>query len=482
MGARFGWEYIEGLRDDREVWLGGERITDVTAHAAFAGSVAGMAGFFDWQHRFADDCLMPNPNSGEPMGVSHLIPRSRDDLDRRHHCFNRLAQYSMGMLGRTPDYVNVTFAGFAGRADVISQNGNEEGGENLVRYQRMIAQRDLSLTHAIVHPVVDKALSDVDGVNGEIALRKVGETANGIIVRGARILATLGPFADEVAVYPGHPIDRDARDYALAFSIPAATPGLRMLCRDHYQAGDSAFDRPFSSRFDEQDAFLIFDDVEVPRDRIFINGSTDVYNRLMTAGWVANVMQQTSIRARVKLEFAYDLCAQMARALNDDRDETQRLLGEVWSYAELTRAAIRGAEAGAREYGAGTWFCDDRPFHALRPTMPGWMTRVTDIIKTIGGHNLLATPSRADLRNETLGPLVNTYMPGANDMSAAERSALFRLAWDFAGSALGSRTELYERYYLASAPRMYRTAHTLAQRQHEWTAVRDFLSETKDEA
>ena len=482
MGARTGSEYIDGLRDDREVWLGGERITDVTTHAAFAGSVAGMAGFFDWQHRFADDCLAPNPESGEPMGVSHLIPRSRTDLDRRHQCFDRLAQYSMGMLGRTPDYVNATFAGFAGRADVVSDNGNEEGADNLLRYQRMIAQRDLSLTHAIVHPVVDKTLSDVDGLNGELALRKVEETANGIVVRGARILATLGPFADDVAVYPGHPIDSEATEYAIAFSIPAATPGLRMLCRDHYATGDSAFDRPFSSRFDEQDVFLIFDDVEVPRDRIFISGDTTVYNRLMTAGWVANVMQQTSIRARVKLEFAYDLCAQLAHTLNDNRDETRRLLGEVWSYAELTRATICAAEAGAHEYGAGTWFCDDGPFHALRPTMPGWMTRVNDIIKTIGGHNLIATPARADLANPMLGPLLDAYMPGANDVSAERRAALFRLAWDFAGSALGSRTELYERYYLASAPRMYATAHAVAQREHQWTAVRDFLSQIEEEA
>ncbi len=190
MAARTASEYIDGLRDDREVWLGGERIADVTTHPAFAGSITGAAGYFDWQHRFSDECLVPNPDGGEPMSVSHLIPRSRDDLDRRHQCFDRIAQYSMGMLGRTPDYVNATFAGFAGRADVVSENGNDEGADNLLRYQRMIAQRDLSLTHAIVHPVVDKSLSDVAGLNGELALRRVAETANGIVVRGARILAT----------------------------------------------------------------------------------------------------------------------------------------------------------------------------------------------------------------------------------------------------------------------------------------------------
>ena len=112
----------------------------------------------------------------------------------RHEGLKQTARYSVGMLGRTPDYLNVTFAGFAGQPSLWRIAGNEQGHENLVAFQREIAERDLSLTHTIVHPVVDKRVRDYEGINGELALRKVDETTDAIIVDGARILATLRPI------------------------------------------------------------------------------------------------------------------------------------------------------------------------------------------------------------------------------------------------------------------------------------------------
>ena len=373
MTARTGTEYIDGLRDQREVWLGGERVSDVTGYPAFAGSLRGMAGFFDWQHDHADECIIDDPDSGHVIGISHLIPRSAEDLQRRHRGLERLARYSVGMLGRTPDYVNLTFAGFAGRPSLWRANRNDEGAQNLVDFHHEIAEKDLALTHTIVHPQADGRVAPYEGVNREIALKKVGETSTGIVVRGARILATLGPFADELAVYPGQPIPKDADDMALVFSLPVSTPCLKIICRDHYGVDAELFDQPFSARFDEQDAFVIFDDVEVPRHRVFLDGDPATYNAVMSNGWTGNIMQQTCLRAMVKLEFAYELCTRLATVTGQDRrPDVMQLLGEIWSYAELTRAAIRAAEADACDFGDGAWFCDERPFRAfVRPCRAG---------------------------------------------------------------------------------------------------------------
>ncbi len=476
MAARTGAEYVGGLRaDGREVWIGGEQVPDVTEHSGFRGSLQGISGFFDWQHLHSEDCIVADPISKQPTGISHLIPRSPDDLHRRHCGLERLARYSVGMLGRTPDYVNLTFAGFAGQPSAWSANGNAQGAEKLAAFQRHVAKRDLALTHTIIHPTVDGRIAPYDGVNGEVALRKVDETSQGIIVRGARILATLGPFADELAVYPGQPIPKDRHDVALVFSIPLSTPGLKILCRDHYGLEADPFDKPFSSRFDEQDAFVVFDNVEIPRHRIFLDGDPEIYNAVMARGWIGNVMQQTCIRAMVKLEFAYELCCRMAETIGQSRrPDVMQMLGEIWSYAELTRAAIRAAEADAHEFGDGTWFCNEAPFRALRPTLPGWMARVNEIIKLIASHNLLATPSKSELGHPDLRPLLNSYLPGTGGVDPEQRSRLFRTAWDFAGSALGARTELYERYYLASAARAFTLAHVAAQRDQEWSQVPAF--------
>ncbi len=339
MGARTGHDYITGLKDDRTVWLDGRRV-DVVDEPRFAGSLRGMAEYFDYQHDHADDCLVQDDETGEMINASHIIPLDDDAMRRRHRALDRLARYSIGMLGRTPDYVNVTVAGFVAQRSLFEKNGDTRAGAALAAFQRDVALRDLSLTHTIINPVIDKAVNDVEGINAELTPRIVRRTDDGIVVSGSKILGTLGPFADENFVYPAHPLPKDADPaYALCFSVPVGAKGLHTVCRDHYTVDGTRADHPFSSRFDEQDAFLIFDEVEVPWERVFIAGDLDVYGNVMKHGWAANIIQQTAIRAAVKLEFAYDLAFKMVEVQNmGARAEATQLLGELVTYADMTRA------------------------------------------------------------------------------------------------------------------------------------------------
>jgi len=459
------------LHDDREVWLDGERVVDVTAEPRLQGAAATLAGYFDLQHDHPDVLLTDDEESGETVAITHVVPRSLDDLVRRRRALESIALFTLGWLGRSPDYLNVTMAGFAGREDVWSGGGNEQGAKRLVEFQREAMLSDWSMTHAIVNPTIDKRQREVDAGDGKIALHKVGESAEGLVVRGARALATLSPFADEMVVYPGQPLPRDADRYALSFSVPMATPGLKFLCRESFASRGDPSDHPFSSRFDEQDAVVVFDDVVVPWDRVFLDGATDVYNRAMTSGWVANIMQQTTVRAHVKLRFAWELATKMAEAIGSDGPQVNEMLGELWSYVELTRSVIEAAEHGAYEYGNGVWFCDDRPFRAIRPTMPRWFPRANEIIKLVGAHSLLATPTAAEQANPQLAPYIERYYAGADDMSAAERIAIFRTAWDFTSSSLAGRGDLYERFYLASSSRMYQVAQQGAVRDTDFSLI-----------
>jgi 4-hydroxyphenylacetate 3-monooxygenase oxygenase component len=480
MSARTGAQFLAGLRKPREIWVGGDKVDDVVAHPAFAGAAGTLAQIFDLQHEARDVCLMPDPESGEPINVSHSIPRSRADLERRHGCLQRIAEFTVGLMGRTPDYMNVTFAGFAGRADEWAVNGNERGAANLVDYQKLLRRNDISLTHTIVQPTIDKASGDAPAPGNDVALHKVADTAHGVVVRGARILATLAPFADELAVYPAHPLPEGSDAYALSFCIPMGTPGLKFLCRDSCSTERNVFDHPLSSRFDEQDAFVIFDNVEIPRDRLFIDANRDVYNSVMNTGWYPNVMQQTMIRAQTKLEFAYGLATRMTRAINDVSAATKQMLGEIWTYAEFARAAVRSAEAEAFEYGNGVWFPHGGPLAALRATLPTWFPRVGEIITLIGSHNLLATPTQAQFADPNVRGLVDHYLRGAGDTCAEERARIFRLAWDFVGSHLAGRNELYERFYLASGARNYQIADAIAPKERALRLVDAILGKSRE--
>jgi len=474
--VRDGLQYVAGLKDDRNVWLDG-RSVDVTTDPVLSGSVKGMAGYFDWQLKHADDCLVENEAVGQLTNASLLIPRKPEDLAARSKAFDKLARYSFGMLGRTPDYVNVTLSGFAARHDVFDRDGKTTHGDRITAFHREVATKDLSLTHAIVNPNIDKSLNDISGVNGRLAVHVIRRTKDSVIVRGSKMLATLAPFADEMFVYPSSPLPVDTPpEYAIAFSIPMNTKGLIVLCRDHTGVDAPIQDRPFSSRFDEQDSVVFFDDVEIPLDRLFVDGDVEVYNAIPKSGWMSNILQQTCTRAAVKLEFAYDLCLEMARICNSDkRPEVQAMLGELRTYANLTRAAIRAGEIDAHDHGNGAFFLRQSHVRGIKNMMPSWMVRTNEIIVSIGSHNLLCTPTQADFANPAMAPLLEEMLVGAKDYDARYRAQIFRTAWDFAGSALGARVELYERFYLTSQVSNFKLEATLARFERKENLVVNML-------
>lgn len=478
VAARTGQQFLEGLaRQRREIWLNGELITNPLEHPLLAGAAHSLARIFDLQHEHADEMLVPSPDDGRLVNVTHIIPRSREDLTRRRKAIELIASASAGIMGRTPDYLNVTFACFAGRADVWARRGNERGAANIVAYQKYIRDHDLCLTHALINPQVDRSRPEAEQGGGEVSLHKVGETKDAIIVRGARMLATLAPFADELAIYPGSDLRPEDRRYALAFSIPVGTPGLRFICRDSFTKPREPFDYPLSSRFDEMDAVVIFDDVEVPKERLFLDGDTVGYTEVITdTGWRGHIMHQAFTRAYVKLSFAFGLGHLMAHTTGVIRFEhIQEKLGEIWTMVELTRAAILAAEAGAREDAGGVWCPDERPFVALRAVMPKWMARANELLQLIGGGGFMCTPSRADLRGPRQGDIAKYYQAAHAD--AERRIRLFRLAWDFVGSDLGGRGELYERFYLSDPWRMTVLAYHLADKALPTSLVEQFLRE-----
>ena len=478
-GARTGAQFLDGLgQGGREIWLRGEKITHPLDHPELREAALSLARVFDLQHEHADEMLAPSPADGGSMvNVTHLIPRSREDLERRRRAFELVAALSGGVMGRTPDYLNVTFACFAGRSDVWARRGNEQLADNLVAYQGLMRDRDLSTTHALMNPQVDRNRPEAEQAMGQVALHKVGETADAIVLRGARMLATLAPFADELLVYPGSDIRPQDGRYALSFAIPIATPGLRFICRDSYSRQRDPFDYPLSSRFDEMDAVVIFDDVEIPKERVFLDGDTVGYSEVITdTGWRGHIMHQAFTRAYVKLSFALGLGHLIANATGVVRfDHIQEKLGQMWAMSELARSAIVAAEAGASMDEGGVFYPDDRPFIALRGEMPKWLPRCNELIQLIGGGGFMATPSKADFE----GPLreqIDLYFQSAG-ADAERRVKLFRLAWDFLGSELGGRGELYERFYLSDSWRMTALAYTIADKSFPESLVEQFLAE-----
>ena len=287
-------------------------------------------------------------------------------------------------------------------------------------------------------------------------MHKVGETRAGIVVRGARILATLAPFADEIAVYPAHPLPSGAEAYALAFSIPVDTPGLLFLCRDSAATpGAHVFDRPLSTRFDEQDAFVIFDDVEIPRERLFLDGRIDLYNTRHHDRPARQHDEPDHASARSPSSSSpTGSPRRMAEAIGDASPATQEMLGELLDYVEVTRSAVLlSAEHGRRRGRGGV--VPRRPAPRAHAVAPGDVVSAGE--RDHHAHRQPQSPGHAEPPASSTTACsvrcIDEFLHGAKGVDAEERAALFRLAWDFVGSSLAGRNVLYERFYLTSAAR-----------------------------
>src|SRR4029079_11758736 len=190
-------QYIEGLRaQPREVWLGGERVKDVTTHPGLARGVQAIAALSDRQHEAAlrETMTYVSPTSGERVGLSFTVPRTREELERRREMRLTWARAACGRMGRSPDFMNVTYAAWAAAAGYFAQ-GRPEFGDNVRRYYEHIREHDLTLTHSLINLQRSRTITGVFNLEAGTALAVVRETDAGIVVRGSRGPAPPGRVA-----------------------------------------------------------------------------------------------------------------------------------------------------------------------------------------------------------------------------------------------------------------------------------------------
>jgi anthranilate 3-monooxygenase (FAD)/4-hydroxyphenylacetate 3-monooxygenase len=459
MAIRTGANYIAGIkRRPREVWLRGERVEDVTTHPAFEAPLRQIARLYDMQHdaKLATDLTYASPTSGNPVGTAFMVPRTLDDLQKRHRAFRIWAEATLGLMGRSPDFLNTTLMAFMEAKDVFARKG-QQYADNVVNYYEYIRENDLFLTHALVTPQTDRSKASSEQADPFLHLGVVKETDDGLIVRGARMLATLGPIADEVLVYnlPGLK-SPDDDPYAMVFALPLDTPGIKQISREPFdEGGRSSFDHPLAANFEEPDTLIIFDDVVVPWQRVFAHGDSEHANRIYPD---TNVRQhtahQTGVRGVVKMQFAVGLAMAIAEAVGANRFlHVQEKLGECLNYVELIEAAILRAEIEYEETDWGTVRAKFRPLQTTRTTLSRFYPRIIEVLQTLGAGGLLMMPSGADFDSE-IGEIVDKYYTGAGGLASVDRVRLFKLAWDLCGDAFGQRQLQYERYYAGDPVRL----------------------------
>ncbi|SDR34332.1 4-hydroxyphenylacetate 3-monooxygenase/anthranilate 3-monooxygenase (FAD) / 4-hydroxyphenylacetate 3-monooxygenase [Rhizobiales bacterium GAS113] len=440
-GALDGKRFLESLDDGRSVWLNGERIDKVATHPLFRAQALEMARIYDLQHQEGTREAMTfvNPN-GVRVSCSYLEPRDAEGLMKRRRNAEIWAAESFGMMGRYPDFCASVAVGFKDCGDELAKL-DPMFAQNAAWHHQYAAENDLCLGHGLHDPNMDKTLRPEQ--DPDRCLRIVKERDDGIVVRGARFV-TLGPFSHEMQIAPTFMLNEREADHALWFAVPSNAPRLKMICREAF-SNRSRFEHPASSRFDEQDTLVIFDDVFVPWERVFLARRPAEANRLFRSRVMVWAVFAAAVQLLARLELLIGTGYLLARTGGmDDRPHVQQELGELITYKRIFADILRAAEID----------------HQVTPNgllAPGNIThqrafigmiseRIIDIMEHIGTSSLIFNPSEKDFAVPELRPLLDLYGRGRG-VDALTRTKLCKLAWDLTGDAFGGRQQLYERLH-----------------------------------
>ena len=446
-----GEEYLESLRDGRSVYIDGERVKDVTQHPAFRNSARSIARLYDAMHDPEQrDVLLGVDRHGIETHKFFMPSYSAEELMAAREAIAAWARLSYGFMGRSPDYKASFMATLGAAPDFYSPF--EATAE---AWYRRYAEQALFLNHILINPPIDRN-REVHEVE-DVYLHAVEERDDGIVVRGAKMLATGSALthATFVAQNTATHLERGkAEDYALVFIAPMDTPGMKLISRRSYElTAESPWDNPLSSRFDENDAFVIFDDAFIPWENVLVYRDLEKATGFYAAsGFMPRYTLQSGTRLAVKFDF---ICGVISRALEANGTAgfrgVQAQLGELIGWGSLMWA-LTAALASDPEEGPGGMAIPRLEF-AVLVRLFGAMAwpKVQEVVgQVLGGSPLVIPSSYRDLQSDELRPLIDRYYRGSTG-SAHDRIKLFKVLWDAVGSEFGSRHTLYERNYGGSA-------------------------------
>jgi len=452
--TRTGDDYIRGLDDGRTVFVNGERVANVATHPAFRGAVRSTARVYDLAHDSDDGVMTYTSSAAEPVNISFLIPRSKDDLTRRRIGLQRLSESTFGLMGRSPDHVASFLAGFAGNIELFARAG-KEFGENVHRFYEWARDNDQYLTYVIAPPQIDRSKPAHQQSDPHLYAGVKEERDDGIVLAGAQMLGTGTAISDWVLFSNIVPLGPGDENYAVTAVIPLSAPGLRIHSRRSYaQAANSEFDYPLSTRFDEGDSLVVFDDAFVPWENVFVYRDLDIV-RDQWWNTAAHVLgnNQAQIRLWTKLEFLLGLARSVAEMNGVMIPPIQAVLGEMAAHVTLLQGLVVAQEQNAFIDEHGVAWPGPAEVHACSTLQVEFYPKLLGMVRELCGGGLIQLPSsREDFANPEIAGDLDRYVqsPGT---SAVERVKLMKLVWDIVGSEFAGRHHQYELFY-AGAPHL----------------------------
>src|SRR6516165_11174574 len=448
---RTGAEYLRSLNDGRRVFVDGEQVKDVTTHPAFRGAARSIANLYDIAAapELRERMTFPSPKTGAPVWRAWQIPRTHADLRARRLFSETWAEATLGLMGRSPDHVAAFFAGYASTPQLFATAG-QKFADNVVAFYEFMRDNHIYCSYAIVPPQIDRSKPAHKQSDPTLYAGVVKERDDGIIISGAQQLATAGAIADLIHLSCIHPLQPGDENYANCLVVPVNAPGLKLYPRRPFAMGaTNAFDYPLSSRFDETDSYVVFDNVFVPWERVFIYRNIEISR----GQWWKTPSHlygnhQAQVRYVTKLRFMIGIAQRMNEMTgNAANPAVQIMMGELAALVSVYETMLLAHETTATIDADGVLWPSRTALYSAMALQSELNGRMLEIIRELAGSAMITLPSSLrDFESRETASDVERYMrSGSADAKA--RVALMRLAWDFIGSEFGSRHQQYEKFY-----------------------------------
>ena len=415
-----GEQYLETLRDGRRVAMDGNFIDDVTDRVSGLGAPAGIvAATYDRLYSPGSDVVNP----------VFTIPRTVDEL--RHRC-DLLVAHDVTLSLSAVAMALLSSSGSLGEADA-------DAPARIGEWFDRCSSRDVRFAELITDAKGDRMLSPAKQSDPDLYVRVVDRDSGGVVIRGAKFHITAGPLVHELVVMPTKRMRVGEEDYAIACSVPANAPGVVQIVSSHHARHGDPRDKPISTLRAIPDSMVVFDDVYVSSDRVFLDGdvarsavvahSLGLWERLSGVAHMAHLGDELAGFAQLIAE------ANGTAGIAHIKDK----IADIVLYATMTRACLEAALGNVRKMPDGMLIPSELYTNAGKLHAATNYALMVRHLHDIAGGTVVTAPSFADLDHPELGPFVRKYLRGTDSASAEHRLALLHAIHNFSADEWGGR-------------------------------------------
>lgn len=447
MALKTAEQYIESLRKLKlNVYMFGEKVENPVDHPIIRPSMNSVAKTYELAHNpeFEDLMTATSNLTGKKVNRFSNIHQSTEDLVKKVKMQRMLGQQTAACFQRCVG-MDASNSVYSTTFEIDKAYGTSYH-KNFVEFWKQVQENDWTVDGAMTDPKGDRSLAPSKQADPDLYLHVVERRPDGVVVRGAKAHQTGAVNSHYILVMPTIAMRPDDKDYAISFSVPTDAEGIFMIygrqsCDTRKMEKDADIDLG-NKQFGGQEVLIVFDNVFIPNENIYLNGETDYAGMIVER--FAGYHRQSYGGCKVGVGDVLIGAAALAAEYNgvEKVSHIKDKLIEMTHLNETLYACGIACSAEGTKTASGNYFIDLLLANVCKQNVTRFPYELTRLAEDIAGGLMVTLPSEADFRNEKLAPYLNKYYVGAND-NTEDRRRVLRLVENMTlgTAAVGYRTE-----------------------------------------